>query len=265
MSQPRDIAVAPPGGKGASSRCSRVYYLPPNCSDLVLDGTPPSGALRWLHEQVTRIEINSQVSVRKYGHDKSYCAQDSTTGLRSWDGTLTTKVQCMDNAFSLHAGQIIWLSIYPLGLGTVQSSAQPLEGYALIERDPIVCNLENGDPVEHNYTFSSKGLWNIPAGVEGTFDCCGCCEAGAGGGGGGSGGGGSGGSGGSGGGGSAAIPAEVAGLDGYVHTPVTAYQWNGTAWISVLDECHGGFIPGPEPTTPGTFAGQMTFVECEIG
>ena len=93
--------------------------------------------------------------------------------------------------------------------------------------------------------------------MSGTFDCCNCCHIGGGGGGGG---GGSGSGGGGGGGGSlAVVEAEVA------HAPVTAYQWNGTAWAVVYDECKGEFVQGPAPTAPGTYAGELKFVEGIIG
>ena len=249
--------TVPAGGDGQSARCSRVFYRPVDCP-IKLDGTPPAGTNRWFSEQVTRIEINEQVYVRKYGHDKSFCAQDATMGIISWDGTLTTMVQCNSRPFSFHAGQILWLAVYPLGTGRANAK---IEGYAVIERAPTTMNLENGEPVSRSYTYCSKGWWNIPEGVSGTFDCCNCCEGHGGGGGDGSGGDGSGSDGsGSGGGGSmAVVETEVA------HAPVTAYQWNGTAWAVVYDECKGEFVQGPAPTAPGTYAGELKFVAGIIG
>jgi len=246
----------PDGGKGQSARCSRVFFLDINCDNLKLDGTPPDGVLRYFSEQVTRIEVNSRVSVRKYGHDKSFCAQDSTPGLASWDGSLTTKVQCNDNPFTVHAGQYIWLSVFPMGWGHWNSN---IAGYAMIEADPIICNLENGDPVEHNYTFSSKGWWKMPHGIHGTFDCCDCC--------GGSGGapGGSASSGGAPGSRASNGASELIELSKFTHVPVTAYQWNGSTWLSVLDECRDGFTHGPAPTEPGSYAGQLSFIPCVVG
>ena len=84
----------PIGGQGQSSRCSRIYWISPNCSNgITLDGVAPSGSKYWFSEQVTRIEVRSMVANRKYGHDKSFCWQDSTKGLASCNGSIQTKMQ----------------------------------------------------------------------------------------------------------------------------------------------------------------------------
>jgi hypothetical protein len=246
--------TVPGGGDGASSRCSRVFFLPVSCP-IKLNGDRPSGSGRWFSEQVTQIRINEKVYARKYGHDKSFCAQDSTTGLASWDGSLTTFVQCNNKPFSFHAGQILWLDVYPLG--TSRNDAR-ISGYALIESSPTVMNLENGDPVSRTYDFSSKGWWQIPEGMDGTFDCCNCCEGIVG----------NGstsvgfGSDGSFGFGSMAVEAATA-------TPVTAYQWSGTAWTVAKDEAGGDWVQGPMPTeppvAPNNYPGVLKFVECVLG
>ena len=254
---PRTETV-PTGGDGQSARCSRVFYLPVSCP-IKLDGERPSGTRRWFKEQVTRIEVNEEVYSREYGHDKSFCAQDTTTGIISWNGTLTTMMQCTRPAISFHAGQIVWLEVFPLGTGRADAK---ISGYALIKTGTMTMNLENGDPVGRNYNFKSKGWWNIPEGVSGTFDCCHCCErhAGGGGSGGGGSGGGSGfGSGGSEGGGSGALITDAAAI-----TPVTWYQWDGSTWHATRDECYGPFVQGPMPATAGTYLGQLLPVECVI-
>ena len=253
----RSHTTVPSGGDGQSARCSRIFYLPADCP-IKLNGQRPSGTRRWFREQVTRIGITEEVYSREYGHDKSYCAQDSTTGIASWNGTITTFMQCNRPAITLHAGQIAWIEVYPLGTGRADAK---ICGYALIKTADMSMNLENGDPVGRNYTYKSKGWWNVPSGVSGTFDCCHCCEEHGGGGSGGQGsGGGSGGSGGGGsGGGSQAVVEAVS------HTPVTAYQWKDGVWNQVYDECDGEYVHGPMPTEPPT-EGQadLKFVECVL-
>lgn len=247
----------PIGGQGQSARCSKIFFAPPDCADgIKLDGSPPtSETSNWFSEQVTRIEIRSMVASRKYGHDKSFCAQDTTKGIASWNGSIQTKVQCVPTPFSFYAGATVWLSIFPLGVTNASGEAPCISGYAEIDEDPIIMNLENGDPVEHNFTYSSKGWWNLPAGIDGTFDCCGCCGTG----------------------GMETRRPNLRGsenLEGSVFapgalersllsTPRTVYQWtpNGE-WKVALDESSGRFMPGPMPSEPGTFPGEMKFVNC---
>lgn len=245
--------TVPVGGKGASARCSKIFALQPDCDDLVLDGTPPSGNLLYFSEQVIRISINEEVSSRRYGHDKSFCAQDATPGLASWNGEITTFLQCVTNPISLRAGQIVWLDVWPLGTNT---AAARIAGYAMIDSSPISMTLENGQPVERNYRFSSKGWWIVPEGVHGTFDCCNCCGV------------------------DTTDPyLESAALQGFESgllpqglpevsqppaIPYTVYQWGGEDWILTYSECRDGFVPGEAPTkdAPGAFQGEMKFVAC---
>ena len=247
--------TTPIGGQAQSARCSEVFFLPPDCTaGIKLDGlTPPAGVRQWFSEQVTRIEIRSMVANKKYGHDKSFCAQDTCKGIASWNGSLQTKVQCVTPVFSFQAGSLMWLSIYPLGTHNGGSgNGVVIEGYAEIEEDPIIMTLESGDPVEHNYTFASKGWWNIPQGVSGTFDCCTCCgtvggstsdprEGGS----------------------TFALPERVGGL---TQKPVTVYQWSDKGeWVVSYDEGKGQFMPGPMPQESGRFVGEMRFIPCVAG
>lgn len=243
----------PIGGRGASAKCSQIFFIKSTCG-IKLNGKRPSGTAYWLAEQVTRIEINDAVATRKYFHDKSFGAQDVTPGGNSYDGTIATKVQCRKQAFSFRSGQVVWLQVYPLG----PEKGNTVEGYAVIERAPIVCNIENGqDPVEHNYTYASKGRWRIPAGLTGTFACdCAqlasasstgfsdsCSGAGA---------------------TSLAIPADVE-ENMPAQTPVTVYKWDGKAWAIGYDEIRQGFVHGPAPADePKDAVDNMRIVECQI-
>ena len=236
----------PTGGMGQSARCSKIFWLAPTCP-IVLDGTPPAtGTLAYFSEQVTRIEIRSQVASRKYGHDKSYCAQDTTKGIASWNGSIQTKAQCVSPPFSFFAGATIWLCIYPLGTTNGSNVTPCISGYAEIEEDPIIMNLENGDPVEHNYTYSSKGWWNLPTGMTGTFDCCKCCCT-------------------------SGMDAEeeselINGTSLLDSDPVTVYKWTDAGnWAIAFDELPPGFVHGPTPnarTEQGKKAGELRFVKC---
>jgi len=234
---------------GLSAKDSRIYYVAIDCP-VLLDGTSPSDPTGLtFSEQVVRIEITPSVYQRKYGHDKSFGANDVCSGIKSWDGNITTKVADSITPFSFTAGDVVWLRIWPLG----RQCGGPIQGYASIDSDPVVCNLENGEPVEHNYRYSSKGLWKgiLGRGTTGRYECE--CSSGAAGsifegaav-------------------GSAAVPEVIpAGLP--AHTPITAYQWNGAAWLPAYDECHNGFAPGPalDPVSqPGKFVGELAFVEC---
>jgi hypothetical protein len=241
---------------GLSAKDSRVYLIPKTCP-IRLNGSTPSGARFRLSEQVTRIEITPSVYQRKYGHDKSYGANDVCSGIKSWDGSITTKVASGTSPFTLSAADTVWIRVYPMGV----VCRHPLQGYASIDSDPIVINLENGEPVEHNYRYSSKGLWKgFPNDAQpwGGYECQ--CV------------GGSGSEGGSGASGSVSGGVSLSGearpkaaKDELLHTPVTAYQWNGTEWIPVYDECREGFARGPVPVDAGAFVGQLQFVECQIG
>ena len=237
---------------GNSAKDSRLYFLPPACP-IKLNGEKPSGTLLRFYEQVVRIEINPSVYQRKYGHDKSEGCQDVCSGIKSWDGSITTRLNENNAKRSLVAGDVVWLECWPLG----DSCGDPLHGYASIDTDPIVMNLENGDPVEHNYRYSSKGKWANASHAPGTYACG--CNAGEDGGG--SGGSGWFGSGGGGGDSEFGLPADAA-IAVPHQTPVTGYQWNGTAWIQVYDECEGAYVQGPQPTTPGTFQGELRLVPC---
>ena len=248
----------PVGGAAQSARCSRVFFIPPDCTTgIKLDGTPPTdhSTEYWFSEQVTRIEIRSMVANRKYGHDKSFCWQDSCKGIRSCNGTLQTKVQCCDPPISFQSGTLMWIKVYPMGLsnGGVGDNVPCIQGYAEIEEDPIIMNLETGDPIEHNYTFASKGMWlmprDIPTVTGGTFDCCGCCDGPV---------------------GSVEGPrnggsfAPIERFSGVTQKPKTVYQWTDKGeWVVTLDECCGSFMPGPMPKEPGRFAGEMRFVDCQ--
>lgn len=275
---------------GLSAKDSRVFYVPHHCK-INLNGKPPSGKRRPMSEQVTRIELTPSVYQRKYGHDKSHGTQDVCSGIKSWDGSISTKVADTERPLTFSAGDTVWVRVYPIGT----KCKHPLQGYGVIDNDPIVCNLENGEPVEHNYRFSSKGRWTgFPNGGKpwGGFECkCGNGGGGGGGGtegsqgggsdgggsdgasggggwsggGGGSGGGGDsggGGGGGSGGGGSANVAGLPADLHIPTHDPLTVYQWNGSAWITSYNECRDGFLPGAAPDEAGSFVGQMAFVHC---
>lgn len=239
--------VVPAGGRGQSARCSRVFFLAPNCDSLVLDGTEPTGLLSYFSEQVVRIAVNQQISSREYAHDKSFCAQDSTPGIMSWNGEITTRVQCNTTPFSFRAGLIMWLDVWPLGVARADAR---IAGYAMLKTDPIVMNIENGDPVEHNYSYTSKGWWKIPTGVSGTFDCCNCCAATP---------------------SSASSEAEpetsfqggfATELAAATHsTPYTVYQWDDPerTWVVVMDECREGWLRGPAPSGPPAFPAQASF------
>ena len=268
-----DPTVNPIGGQGQSARCSRIFWCPCQCGSagqgIILDGTPPWGKMgsppdsKWFSEQVTRIEIDQEVASKRYGHDKSFCAQDSTKGLASWNGRIQTRVQCVDPAFSFNCGDTVWLCIYPLGVSNDAYTTKPIPqitGYAEITRAPIIMGLENGDPIERNYEFNSKGWWNMPSTFAATlangstFDCCGCCqtdgcqgltaELGSG------------------------IPgstfAQTERFGGLTQKPVTVYQWTDKGeWTVSYDECQGSFMPGPMPTEAGKFIGEMRFQPCQ--
>jgi hypothetical protein len=261
---------------GLSAKDSRIFYIPHSCP-IKLNGSAPGGGgsgsggggKRRFSEQVTRIELTPAVYQRKYGHDKSYGTQDVCSGIKSWDGVVTTKVADGERPFSLTAGDTVWLRVYPIGI----ACGHPIQGYGVIDSDPITMNLENGEPVEHVYRFSSKGKWKgLPRSNAkwGGYECE--CNNGASGSGSWSGGY-SGGS--TSGGGSTSIEgmevdsatpnATEANVQTPASLPITAYQWTGQAWSKVLDESRGGFVPGPAPTEPGTFAGQLFFVECVVG
>lgn len=236
-----DQSSTPIGGEGASAKCSRLFFIPPDCSGgIKLDGTAPSGTAQWFNEQVIKIEIRAKVSSRQYGHDKSYCSQDAVPGINSFDGTIQTRIQCCSTPFSLFAGDTAWLQVYPLGQNGANTT--PIAGYALITEDPVIMNLENGDPVEHNYSYVSKGLWTGPTGVDGVFDCCDCCgDSGA----------------------DFSPAPEPSMLDS---DPVTVYRWTaGGEWSIAFDELPPGFVRGPAPD-PKTDAGKSTtdlrFVKC---
>ena len=249
------FAGAPVSGVGASAKCSRIYLIPPGCTtDVDLSGTAPGNisTSKWFNEQVVRIEVRPMVSHRAYCHDKSYCCMDETDGPHSWSGSIQTRIQCCSNPFSITAGALCWLAVYPLGSVTGTPDVS-INGYAKITEDPIIMGIENGDPVEHNYTFVSKGKWNVPTGLTGFQDCCNCCEQ-------------------------ASLDAKelhgglmegsvfAAGgglTHGLTKNPHTVYQWTDKGeWIVALDECDGNFMPGPMPTEPGKFPGEMKFVKC---
>ena len=231
------------GGNGASAKCSRIFLIPPYCNaGLLLNGVRPGGTAVWLNEQVTRIEVRPKVAMKTYGHDKSCGAQDETAGIDSYDGTIQTRVQCCTVPLSIGAGNLAWIQVYPLG----QTNGDPVEGYARITEDPIIMNLENGDPVEHNYTYSSKGWWNLPTGMTGTFDCCKCCCT-------------------------SGMDAEeeselINGTSLLDSDPVTVYKWTDAGnWAIAFDELPPGFVHGPTPnamTAQGKKAGELRFVKC---
>lgn len=253
---------------GLSAKDSRIYLMDHDCPER-LDGTVPTGLLYSFWEQVTRIEVTPAVYQRKYLHDKSFGANDVCSGGKSWDGSITTKIGSGSNPFTLTAGDIVWLRVYPVG----PACHHPIQGYAVIDSDPIICNLENGDPVEHNYRYSSKGLWTgLPARTWGGYECaCGGSDSAI-----------------TGASQSSFAPAAarplgipvddpeggtvahatevpVAGPRIPTHLPVTVYQWNGTVWLPSYDECREGFVPGAAPDAqakPGTFVGEMLFVPC---
>lgn len=253
----------PYGGSGQSAKCSRIFFAPPGCgSGINLNGTAPSTTLAWFAEQVISIEVKEMIDDRQYVHDKSFCAKDETPGAFSWNGSIKTRMQCQSPAISIHAGALIWLQVYPLGVvnGGYGSNPPCISGYARITEAPMVMNLENGDPIERNYTYNSKGVWNGAAGISGVYDCCQCCPK---------------------------IPGSVGEqfdekfeeeFEGSVHeealrlgglakaTPYTVYQWtNAEKWAVALDECVNGFVKGPSPDEAqikGDFVGQMKFVQC---
>ena len=225
---------------GLSSKDSTIYFMLPTCP-IKLDGSAPEGFLNdrlQFSEEVTRIEINPAVYQRKYGHDKSFGAQDVCSGIKNWDGSITTKIAKTGQCATLSAGDIAFISVYPLGL----NCTKPIQGYLSIDSDPLIMNLENGDPVEHNYRYSSKGMWTgfVNSGMQwGGFECG--CSSGA----------------------AASVPGSAGpwAVEA-AHTPVTAYQWNGSVWVQVYDEAEGKFLTGPMPQTPGTYQGQLEFVPC---
>lgn len=249
---------------GLSAKDSRIYYVPHTCP-IRLNGTAPSrgggsfsasgsggnGRQRF-SEQVTRIELTPSVYQRKYGHDKSYGCQDVCSGVKSWDGVVSAKVASGNRPFTLTAGDTVWFRIYPLGI----ACGHPIQGYGVIDSDPITMNLENGEPVEHVYRFSSKGKWRgLPhsSAKWGGYECeCGGDESA------------------SASGSFSTLAARVTPMTGEqialpTSTPVVAYQWNGNGWGVVLDEMVDGFAHGPAPTSPGTFVGELKFVECIVG
>jgi len=235
----------PIGGEGASAKCSKIFLLPPDCTNgILLNGTAPSGTTQWFNEQVTRIEVRPRVTSRVYGHDKSYCCQDEVSGIYSWDGSIQTRAQCCPGSpgipFSLYAGALAWLQIWPLGS---TETAAPIAGYARITDDPIMMNLETGDPVEHNYTYVSKGLWTLPAGLTGYVNCCVCTECGTGG---------------------MGEEIEAEPEPGLLDSdPVTVYKWTDKGeWVVAFDELPPGFVRGLAPTEHGKKDGEMKFVKC---
>ena len=216
--------TAPVGGHGASSKCSRVFVIPPACSSGIrLDGTRPGNPASWLNEQVIQIQLRPKRATKTYGHDKSCGAQDETPGLDSFDGSIKTRVQCVTAALSLGSGDLAWIQVYPLG----STASDPIEGYARITDELIDINLENGDPVEHTYNFVSKGQWIFPNGISGNWTgCCVECKCS--------------------GGVQAEEPAnlEPALLDS---DPVTVYKWNGSGWAVAFSELPAGYVMGPAP------------------
>lgn len=236
-----DADDTPIGGNGASAKCSRIFLIPPDCSGgIKLDGTRPSGTAVWLNEQVVSIDIHPKTATEVFGHDKSCGAQDETPGIDSYDGTVNTLVQCCDTPFTLWNGALAWIQVYPLG----QDNGDPIEGYARITEAPIRIVFKNGDPVEHNYTYVSKGQWSAPAGLDGYVDCCDDCNCG------------------DSGGDSAVGPADTT-LDS---DPVTVYKWTDSGvWAMAFDELPEGFVHGPAPDAkaePGKKAGELKFVKC---
>ena len=235
-------AASPVGGNGASAKCSRIFLIPPYCNaGLLLNGVRPGGTAVWLNEQVTRIEVRPKVAMKTYGHDKSCGAQDETAGIDSYDGTIQTRVQCCTVPLSIGAGNLAWIQVYPLG----QTNGDPVEGYARITEDPIIMNLENGDPVEHNYTFVSKGQWNFPQGMIGFEGCCEACNCANG---------------------------QVQGILDEPEPalldsdPVTVYKWNGSGWAISYSEMPAGYVMGPAPDAatdkPKSELDTMRFVKC---
>jgi len=234
-----DKGDTPVGGQGMSSKCSRIYFIPPDCSaGILLDGTPPTGTAKWFSEQVIRIEVRAMTSVRSYGHDKSFCAQDATPGIDSYSGVITTRLQCCDPMFTCSNGTILWLQVYPQG-----DANKVIEGYALITEAPIIMNLETGDPVERNYTFVSKGQWTTDAAfITSIRDCCNCCEGGI---------------------GSSGMQDVRLDTEFLVKEPVTVYQFTDKGeWSVAYDECEPGMKPGPKPEGSGQFVGELKFVKC---
>lgn len=239
---------------GLSAKDSRVYWISRTCP-ISLNGTAPTGAKTAFSEQVLRIEVTPSVYQRKYGHDKSFGAQDVCSGIKSWDGSLTTRVASGTNPFSFSAGDILWLKVYPIGL----RCAKVIQGYGVIDQDPIVMNLENGDPVEHNYRFSSKGKWlGLSNRRWGGYECE--CAAGSGS-------------------GSlissysfsslaesAAAHAQpsVTTLPDTPITPVTVYQWKGASWDVIHDECVAGYVHGEAPSAPPTDPTNPDLLVCIV-
>jgi hypothetical protein len=248
---------SPIGGQGASAKCSRIYFIPPNCTTgIKLDGTAPSGTAKWFVEQVIRIEVRAMVSSRSYGHDKSFCCTDVTPGINSFNGVITSRVQCCDVALSMPAGAVAWLQVFPLG-----DSGAVIEGYAMITEAPMIMNIESGDPIEANYTFTSKGLWNTDfAFINTVTDCCSCCNES-----------------------SMFAESPIRGMRGIggsdemlggsvhdeasrliTHNPQTVYTWTGSDWERSFDESGGEFMPGPIPQEPGKYPGQPKYVPCVL-
>jgi len=231
---------------GLSAKDSRIFLINPTCP-IKLNGTPPtdSSTSHEFSEQVTRIELTPSVFERKYGHDKSEGWQDVTAGTKSCDGSITTKVADGSKPFTLSAGDVAFIRVWPIG----PECGHKIQGYASITSDPIVMNLENGEPVEHNYRFSSKGKWTgLPgSAVWGGFECqCGNGPGGSGG----------------------DVPA-VAGAVGWSEltvpkVPVIGHQWDSKAWAEVYNECVEGFTAGPAPTEPGHYQGELVFVDCQV-
>jgi hypothetical protein len=231
---------------GLSAKDSRVFYVPIDCPVLLGGATPAAGSTPLaFSEQVTRIEITPSVYQRKYGHDKSFGANDVCSGVKSWDGSLTTKVAEGAHPFTFTAGDTVWLRIWPIGV----DCGGAIQGYAVIDSDPVVMNLENGEPVEHNYRYSSKGRWKgiLGSGTPGRWECeCGSESS-------------------VGSGSFMATPAAEDTVAVPVHAPQTAYQWTGSVWLPVYNECREGFAIGPVPdasTQPGTYVGALLFVPC---
>ena len=146
---------------GLTGAKGKVYYVDDSCP--VTGWTAPSGTEVALADDVTKFDVEDSVQKREYGHDKSGAWQDVVAGTRRLQITLDAVINAVTAVGgganrTLYAGRVLFLVLYPFG-ATGTCAADPIQGYAMVERVSHTHDLETGKPVAYTATVVSKGPW----------------------------------------------------------------------------------------------------------